>query len=204
MGVTMGGVWGEQLKEGGSEEGHGGCGGWGQPGGREEVRREQDAGDVEPRRHCWDFEKLKCQSLNRVQLCNPKDCSPPGPSVHGDSPGKNTGVGCHSPLQGIFPTQGWNPGLQHYRQILYHRSHQGSPGTSTVHLYQKERKKLLCKTSDQFPQSGREKNPKLCSQGWLQLDAQACFFLLFNPRQSQRHLEKKHSGRGGSQALKET
>ena len=32
-------------------------------------------------------------------------------SVHGDSPGKNTGVGCHALLQGIFPTQGSNPGL---------------------------------------------------------------------------------------------
>ena len=36
-----------------------------------------------------------------------------------DSPGKNTGVGCHFFLQGIFPTQGSNPGLLHCRQILY-------------------------------------------------------------------------------------
>ena len=36
-------------------------------------------------------------------LCNPMDCSPPGCSVHGDSPSKNTGVGCHALLQGIFP-----------------------------------------------------------------------------------------------------
>ena len=41
------------------------------------------------------------------------DCSPPGSSVHGDSPGKNTGVGCHTLLQGIFPTQGSNPRLLH-------------------------------------------------------------------------------------------
>ena len=41
-------------------------------------------------------------------LCNPMDCSPPGSSVHGDSPGKNTGVGCHALLQRIFPTQGLN------------------------------------------------------------------------------------------------
>ena len=34
---------------------------------------------------------------------------------------------CHSLLQGIFPTQGSNPGLLHYRQILYYLSHQGSP-----------------------------------------------------------------------------
>ena len=43
-----------------------------------------------------------------------------------DSPGKNTGVGCHALLQGIFPIQGSNPGLPHCRQILYHLSHQGS------------------------------------------------------------------------------
>ena len=51
-------------------------------------------------------------------LDDPMDCSPPGSSVHRDSPGKNTGVGCHDLLQGIFPTQGSNPGLPHCRQIL--------------------------------------------------------------------------------------
>ena len=60
-------------------------------------------------------------------LCNPMNCSPPGPSVHGDSSGKNTGVGCHALLQGIFPTQGSNPDLPYCRQILYHLSYQGSP-----------------------------------------------------------------------------
>ena len=60
-------------------------------------------------------------------LCDSMDCSPPGSSVHGDSPDKNTGVGSHALLQGIFPTQGSNPGLPHCRQILYHLSHQGSP-----------------------------------------------------------------------------
>ena len=44
-----------------------------------------------------------------------------------DSPGKHTGIGCHFLLQGIFLTQGSSPGLQHYRQILHHLSHQGSP-----------------------------------------------------------------------------
>ena len=52
-------------------------------------------------------------------LCNPRDCSLPDTSVHGDSPGKNTRVGDLSLLQGIFPTQGSNPGLPHCRQILY-------------------------------------------------------------------------------------
>ena len=46
--------------------------------------------------------------LSCLTLCNPMDCSPPGSSVHGDSPGKKTGVGCHALLQGIFPTQGLN------------------------------------------------------------------------------------------------
>ena len=43
-----------------------------------------------------------------LTLCDPRDCSPPGSSVHGDSPDKNTGVGCYALLQGIFPTQGRN------------------------------------------------------------------------------------------------
>ena len=54
------------------------------------------------------------------------DCSLPDSSVHGDSPRKNTGVGCHALLHGIFPNQGLNPGL-YFRWILYHLSHQGSP-----------------------------------------------------------------------------
>ena len=65
-----------------------------------------------------------------VQLCltlyEPMDCSLPGSSVHGDSPGKNTGVACHALFQGVFPTKGSNPGLPHCRQILYSLKHQGS------------------------------------------------------------------------------
>ena len=53
------------------------------------------------------------------------DCSPPG-TVLEDSPGKRTGVDCHSLLQGIFPTQGSNPGLLNCRWILYCLSHQDS------------------------------------------------------------------------------
>ena len=45
---------------------------------------------------------------------HPMDCNPPGYSVHGESPGKNTGVGCHFLLQGIFPDQGSNPCLLHW------------------------------------------------------------------------------------------
>ena len=50
----------------------------------------------------------------RPTLCSHMDCSPPGCSVH-------------RILQGVFPTQGWSPGLLHCRQILCRLSHQGSP-----------------------------------------------------------------------------
>ena len=43
-----------------------------------------------------------------LTLCDRMDCSPLGSSVHGDSPGKNTEVGFHALLQGIFPIQGLN------------------------------------------------------------------------------------------------
>ena len=58
-----------------------------------------------------------------LTLCNPMDCSPPGSSVHEDSPGKNIGLGCHALPEGIFLTQRSNPHLLHplhCRQILYH------------------------------------------------------------------------------------
>ena len=46
-----------------------------------------------------------------LTLCDPMDCSPPGSSVHADSPGENTRVGCYALLQGIFPTQESKPHL---------------------------------------------------------------------------------------------
>ena len=59
-------------------------------------------------------------------------CSPPGSSVHQDFPGKNSGVGCHALLQGIFPTQGSNLGL-HWKWILYSLNHLGSPFLHHTH-----------------------------------------------------------------------
>ena len=73
---------------------------------------------------------VKWKSLSRVWLCDPMDCNPPVSSVHGDSPGKNTELGCHALLQGIFPTRGSNPSLPHCRQSLYCQRHQGSPRKS--------------------------------------------------------------------------
>ena len=57
-----------------------------------------------------------------MTLCNPMDCP-------WNSPGQKTGVGYFSLLQGIFPTQGLNPGVLHCRRILYQLSHKGSPRT---------------------------------------------------------------------------
>ena len=76
-----------------------------------------------------DFE-IECAVLFLVtQLCptlyDSMDCNLPSSSLHGDSPGKNTGVGCHALIYGIFSTQGSNPGLLHCWWILYHLSHQG-------------------------------------------------------------------------------
>ena len=56
---------------------------------------------------------LKPHGLSSVKLLFPWD-----------SPGKNTRVGCHALLQGIFLTQGLNPGLSHCMWILYHLGHQ--------------------------------------------------------------------------------
>ena len=52
-----------------------------------------------------------------LTLYNLMDGSPPGFSVHGIFPGKNTEVGCHFLLQGIFPTQGSNPCLLHWQVV---------------------------------------------------------------------------------------
>ena len=59
----------------------------------------------------WQLLSVSSVTQLCLTLCDPMDCSPPGFSVHGDSPGKNTGVSCHSLLQGIFPTQRLNPSL---------------------------------------------------------------------------------------------
>ena len=80
---------------------------------------------------CFKSRNLRFSYWNRVwvlvtqlcpTLCDPMDYSPPHSFVHG----KNTAVGCHFLLQGIFPTQESNPGLLHCSQILYCLSHQGS------------------------------------------------------------------------------
>ena len=73
-----------------------------------------------------------------LTLCYPLDCSLPGSFVHGDSPGKNERMAGHSRLQGIFPTQGSNPGLPHCRQILYSLSHQNVFGGKKIQAWKLE------------------------------------------------------------------
>ena len=82
---------------------------------------------------------LQARILEWIAISFSRDLPDPGieprsPAVEADSlpaepPGKpkNTGVGSRSLLQGVFPTQGSNPGLPDCRQILYQLSHQGSP-----------------------------------------------------------------------------
>ena len=84
-----------------------------------------------------------------------------------NSPGMNTGVGSHSLLQGIFPTQGLNPGLPHCRRIRYHLSHQGSNCTPVKILFRKR-----CTQSLQLRYLSTAKNlflrcKKLNRAGWI-------------------------------------
>ena len=69
----------------------------------------------------WKVKMMCCAVLSLSAMsdsCDTMNCSLLGSSVHGDSAGKNTGVGCHALLQGIFPTQESNLGLLHCRQIF--------------------------------------------------------------------------------------
>ena len=69
--------------------------------------------------------KWKWKSLSHVWFLVPHGLYSPW-----NSPGQNNGLSSRSLLQGIFPSQGLNPGLLHCRQILCHLSHQGSPHSS--------------------------------------------------------------------------
>ena len=72
-----------------------------------------------PIQHCKAImKKVKVQSLTHIgPFATPWTVAHQAPCPW-DSPGKNTGVGCHSLLQGVFLTQGSNLGLLHCRQIL--------------------------------------------------------------------------------------
>ena len=74
-------------------------------------------------------EEVKKVYQSCLTLWHLLDCSLPGLLCPWNSPGQNIGMGSHTLLQRIFPSQGLNPGLPHYRHILYHLSHQESPRT---------------------------------------------------------------------------
>ena len=67
------------------------------------------------------------RTQSRPALCNPTDGSTPDIFVHGILQGKNTGVGYHFLLQGLFLTQGWNPHLLHGQADSLPLSHLGCP-----------------------------------------------------------------------------
>ena len=77
--------------------------------------------------HIFTYTVLCLVAQSCLTFCHLMDCSPPGSSVHGDSPGKNIGVGCRALLQGIFPTQGLYLGLLHWQVDSLPLSHLGSP-----------------------------------------------------------------------------
>ena len=80
----------------------------------------------EPTKENGDLVLTDTAEVVRGQIKYPHGLQPTRLLCPGDSPDKNTGVGSHSLLQGIFPTHGSNPNIWHYRQTLYHLSHKGS------------------------------------------------------------------------------
>ena len=76
----------------------------------------------------WDFTSPVCINCLVVpDSLLPQGLEPARLLCPWDSPSKNTGVGCHPLLQGVFLTQVLSPGLLLFRQTLYRLSHQGSP-----------------------------------------------------------------------------
>ena len=111
---------------------------------------------MSPQKAC----RLNCSIVHMLNcsVCNCADCmdhSPPGSSVHGDSPGKYIGMSCHALLQGIFPNQGLNPyllGLLFWQAESLPLSHLGMP---------KAEKKILGNTNIKEGSSG-------CKRGRLE------------------------------------
>ena len=80
----------------------------------------------ESRQNCYAIQSEKSESENHSVVSDsfpPHGLQPTRLLCPWNSPGQNTGVRCHSLLQGIFPTQRSYPGLLHRRQILYYLSH---------------------------------------------------------------------------------
>ena len=113
---------------------------------------------------------VSVKSLQSCRLCDRMDCSPTRLFCPWDSPGKNTGVGCHALIQEIFLTQRLNSGLLRCRQILYHLNQQGSSFILLPPTYPQPSSSSdlgQCKLNTRMKQiRGREKAPRrtlLCS-----------------------------------------
>ena len=79
---------------------------------------------------------MPVQSLQSCPtLCNTVDCSPSCSSVHGDSPGKKTGAGCHALLQGFFWAQEWIPYLLHLQLRRWTLNCWATRKTLCIHMY---------------------------------------------------------------------
>ena len=92
---------------------------------------------------CFCTVKVKVKSFSHVRLfVTPVGCSLPGSSVHGIFQARVLEWGAMAFSQGIFPTQGSNPGLPHCRQTLYPLSHQRSPLHSEGNYKQAEKTTL--------------------------------------------------------------
>ena len=90
-------------------------------------------------------------ALSRVLLLRSHELQPTGLLCPWDSPGKNTGVGCHSLLQGIFSTQELNPGLPHCQQMLYRRTPEEDLNETEIgSLSNKKFKEMLIKMFNKY------------------------------------------------------
>ena len=103
----------------------------------------------------------RCVSLasqSCLTLCDPMQCSPPGPSVPGDSPGKNIGMGCHALLQGVFPTEGLNLHLLCLLHWQVGSLPLAPPGKTLVF----DNPFILCKSPDSSTTGGKRQREKYC------------------------------------------
>ena len=76
--------------------------------------------------------QIKSDSMSCLILCDPMDCSPPGSSVHGILQARILEWVAISFFRGSSQSRNWTQVSLHWRQILYHLSHQGSPSVNKV------------------------------------------------------------------------
>ena len=138
-----------------------------------------------------------------LTLCDLMDYSPSDSSVYGILQSKNTGRGCQPLLQGIFLTQGLNPGLPHCRQIPYHLSHQGSH-SAVRGLWEKSHhvrgvEKESSRESQASEQEG-ERNAQI--RDWWQ--RRVCWCCILNPRRHSGSIQNcRKVGRGQNREMQD-